>query len=92
MDSSNNSQVVEVRIDDLDNQIEFYRITIHQFGDLNHQYLTEINKLENQKRDCLNRIKEIENENSYYKKLLNTKVYKFASFLRKLIDKIKCTF
>lgn len=71
----NSQTFIEVPLEDLDKQLEFYTDTIVQFEKLNHQYITRINRLQR--------------ENNHYKAILNTKVYRFASYLRRFIDKLK---
>ncbi|OWT33820.1 hypothetical protein BGI41_00450 [Methanobrevibacter sp. 87.7] len=75
---NNSEPKIEVSLEDLNRQLEFYTNTLVQIEKLNQQYINKINKLQN--------------ENNYYKALLNTKVYIFASYLRNFIDKIKTIF
>ncbi len=108
-----NPEWVNVSIDDLDNQFEFYNKTLNEFEKLNHNNILKLNKLQNdiniikkenetikkengnlknEKESIKNDIKILREENEYYKLLLNTKVYKFPNFLRRLIDKTKLFF
>ena len=115
-----NPEWVNVSIDDLDNQFEFYNKTLNEFEKLNHNNILKLNKLQNdiniikkenetikkenetikkenetikkENGNLKNDIKILREENEYYKLLLNTKVYKFPNFLRRLIDKTKLFF
>lgn len=101
-----NHEMINVSMDDLDNQFEFYNKTFNEFEKLNHNYILKLNKLNSdinkirkeneairkENETILNDIRILREENEYYKLLLSTKVYKFANFLRSFIDKTKLLF
>lgn len=54
-------EMINVSIDDLDNQFEFYNKTLNEFEKLNHNYFLKLNKLNSD-------INKIKNENDSIKK------------------------
>lgn len=97
--SSEDSKLVKVNINDLNKQLDFYNETLYNLELLNSRYFNlqkSFNNLKIEKNNLKKenfQLKSINNnlikENKNYKNLMNTKVYRCASFLRVLIDKIK---
>ena len=83
-----NPEWVNVSIDDLDNQFEFYNKTLNEFEKLNHNNILKLNKLQTDINKIKNENESIKKENESIKKE-NESIKNDVNFLREENDYYK---
>lgn len=79
---------INISIDDLDKQLEFYNKTLNEFEILNHSYFLKINSLETQNKNLKNQNNNLKKDNEHLKNR-NNELFSENNHLKKFSPQYK---